>query len=436
MRAALALRRRSGTTVIGRYLLSLAVRPFLGTLLIVMPALLMERLLRLFDLVATDDVPTLAVARMLADLVPHYLGLALPAALFVGVNVVVARLSAENELDALQNAGISLGRISRPFLTIGLLASLCGIGLYGTLQPAARYAYRAAFQAATQGSWDATIVPGEMIHVSRSLMVTADRADRIGGRLHRVFIMQRQADGGEKLTTARNGRVTLLQNGTRLLLTLDDAIQIDTPPGGALVDQEAVDREAGRQASTLTAPQTSLERPFALTLARFRARGADEREMMPGELWRAAKHPPPGLTRFRLLAELHGRLARALSLALMPVLAVPLGLATKRARRQYGLVVGVVMLVLYYHAIQLAESLGGATLADPRPAIWGTFLLFAALCVALFRRAERRSSENPLDGLAGLFGAVLDRARDARLLRRNSAGSQEGGHEGSGEAIS
>lgn len=431
MRAMLALRRRSGTTMIGRYLLSLAVRPFLGTLLVVLPALLMERLLRLFDLVATDDVPALAVVRMLADLVPHYLGLALPAALFVGVNVVVARLSAENELDALQNAGISLGRISRPFLTIGLLASLCGVGLYGYLQPAARYAYRAAFQAATQGSWDATIVPGDMIHVSRALMVTADRADRVGGRLHRVFIAQRQADGGEKLTTARNGRVTLSRDGTRLLLTLDDAIQIDTPPGGA-----AVARAEGRQAGTLTAPRTSLERPFALTLARFRARGADEREMMPGELWRAARHPKPGLTRFRLLAELHGRLARALSLALMPVLAVPLGLATKRARRQYGLVVGVVMLVLYYHAIQLAESLGGANLADPRPAIWGVFLVFAALCVQLFRRAERRSSENPLDGLAGLFGGALDRARDASLRRRKAAGGREGSRKGSGEAIS
>ncbi len=105
---------------------------------------------------------------------------------------MVARLSAENELDALQNAGLSLGRISRPFLLIGLLAAGIGFGLYGYLQPYARYAYRAAFHAATNNNWDAAIVPGEIIHVSRDLVITTDQADRFGGHLHRVVIYQRR----------------------------------------------------------------------------------------------------------------------------------------------------------------------------------------------------------------------------------------------------
>lgn len=392
------IRRRAGGTI-GRYLLSLAVRPFLGTLLIVLPALLMERLLRLFDLVANDNVPALSVVRMLADLLPHYLGLALPAALFVGVYAVVARLSAENELDALQSIGISLGRISRPFLLIGVVATICGVGLYGYVQPYARYAYRAALQAATEGTWDATVVPGELIHVSKALTVTADRADRLGGRVHHLFIYQRRGNGMEAVTTARDGRVVLSADGTQLLLTLRDAVQIDTP--------------VGQQPGTLTTPQTSIVRPFALTLARFRARGTDEREMTPGELWTAMRHPSPTLPRRRLQAELHSRIVRALSLALIPLLAVPLGLAGKRVRRQHGMVVGVVVLVLYYHAIQLAQSFGTAGLGDARPAIWGLTALFAAVCLAGFRWAGRHTSESPVETLISL----LDRTWSIGVLR-------------------
>lgn len=377
----------------GRYLLSLAARPFLGTLAIVLPALLLERLLRLFDLVASDNVPALAVVRMLVDLLPHYMGLALPAALFVGIYVVIAGLSAGNELDALQNAGLSLLRISRPFLCLGALAALLGLGLYGTLQPLSRYAYRAAFEAATQGSWDATMVPGELVRVSPRLLVTADKVDRSGSRLRGVLIHQSLPDGAERITTARQGTVALSADGTRLLLTLRDAIQLDT--------------RAGRQPGSLETPAVTMDRPFSLVLARFRARGADEREMTSSELRRAEAHPTSALPRRRLQAEWHGRLARALALALMPVLAVPLGLSAKRAKRQYGLVAGVLILVLFFHALQLAQSLGSAGVIDARPEIWAVMLLFALLCGAAFARASRHPGENPLDPLLALSQRLL-----------------------------
>src|ERR1700754_583561 len=73
---------RRGRTI-ERFLVSLAARPFAATLVIVLPALLLERLLRLFDLLADAGVPAGSVGHMLVDLVPQYLGLALPAALFI-----------------------------------------------------------------------------------------------------------------------------------------------------------------------------------------------------------------------------------------------------------------------------------------------------------------------------------------------------------------
>jgi len=97
--------------------------------------------------------------------------------------------------------------------------------------------------------------------------------------------------------------------------------------------------------------------------------------------------------------ELHSRLVRTLSLAVLPLLAVPFGLAAKRSGRPYGIAAGVVVLVVYYHGLQLAQSLGAARHFDPGPLLWGAFLAFAAGSAAIFHRAELHAAEGPLDGL-------------------------------------
>jgi lipopolysaccharide export system permease protein len=392
---------------IGRYVLAQMVQPFSATLLVIMPALLLERLLRLFDLIANRGVAGGTVVRLLVDLVPHYLGLALPAALFASVYVVVARLSATSELEAMQSVGVSLRWISLPFFGIGLIAMLAGFGLYDYAQPYARYAYRAAFQAAIDGGWDATVPAGEMTRISPNLVVTADKSNRVTGALRGVVVYHRTKQG-ERIVTARTGRVVASPDGGEVLLTLDHAIRLDTEQ----TPKPGHENEAGWLASD----SESQVRPFVMTLKAFRSRGTDEREMTQAELGAARKKHDPALPQRRIDGEVNGRLVRSLSLALLPLLAVPFGLAAKRARRDYGLVIGIVILVLYYHAIQLAQSVGTAGFLDPRPLLWGAFALFAAGCLAAFHQAEQHSAEGPLDWLFDTLDRLV--SRGLQLWRR------------------
>lgn len=392
---------RPGGTV-GRYLLASLVRPFAATLLIVLPALLLERLLRLFGLVATQDVPAASVVRMLVDLVPFYLGLALPAALFIGIYFVVAGLDGGREIDAMRNAGFSLAWIGRPFMLIGVLVALAGFGLYGYVQPYARYAYRAAFVAATTGSWNGTIPPGEITRVSRNLLVTTDRSDPVTGRLEHVFIYQRQANGHEKITVAPGGRLLLSADRTELLLELDRPEQMERAPDGST--------------TMLSSSDTTVTRPLVLALAGFRPRGSDEREMTIGELWSARWQAHPVVPRRVLDGELHSRIVRALSLAILPLLAIPFGLAGQRTGRPYRVVAGVLILVLYYHTLQLAQSFGVAMQIDPRPLLWGALVAFVAASVGIFRRAELHGGDGLVDRMSEAMEAGLHGV--ARRVRR------------------
>lgn len=383
-------------------MLQLLARPLAATLLVVLPALLLERLLRLFDLVAGSGAFG-QVIQLVLYLTPHYAGLALPAAVFASVFIVVARLAEHHELDALQGAGVSLTRISRPFLMMGLLLAIGGLGLYGHLQPLGRYAYRAALHSVMNTRWNATVVPGEFSRIGERLTVTADRVAPETGELRGIFIEQQRPDGAHVTTTARSGWLTTRPAEGELALELADGSQIAALPG--------------ERVETLAFGGSSLTRPFSIILTTYRARGEDERELTLGELWSG---PVPGgndIPKGRWDGELHGRLVRAFSLALLPLLAVPMGLGAKRTRRWHGIALSALILVIYHHAVQLVESLGDIGAIAPMPTLWGVFVLFAVFSVLIFRHASRHPHEGPFDGLL----AMLERGTDAlaaRLPRR------------------
>ncbi len=100
--------------LIDRYLLRLLFWPLVGCLGVTVVALLLERILRLLDALSQSSARFGYVAQLAANLVPHYLGLALPVAFFVALFIVISKLSDGSEIDALLASGQSLERIALP----------------------------------------------------------------------------------------------------------------------------------------------------------------------------------------------------------------------------------------------------------------------------------------------------------------------------------
>ena len=78
---------------------------------------------------------------MAADLVPHYLGLALPVAFTAATFMATARMCDDSELDIMLSTGRSIARIAAPYFVLALLLSVSNLYLFGALQPLARYDY-------------------------------------------------------------------------------------------------------------------------------------------------------------------------------------------------------------------------------------------------------------------------------------------------------
>ena len=75
-------------TQIDRYQARLILVPLLATLALAAMLLLLEKMLRLFDFVVSEGGPVNVVWRMLANLIPEYLGLGIPIGLMLGILLV------------------------------------------------------------------------------------------------------------------------------------------------------------------------------------------------------------------------------------------------------------------------------------------------------------------------------------------------------------
>src|SRR5262245_4164466 len=387
-----------------RYVLAKTMWPLVGCIAVALIALLLERMVRLLDLVVNKGGPFFLILKMLANLIPHYLGIAVPAAFFVGVLVAVMRMSGDSELDAVHAMGVGLRRIVRPLMALALLLTMLSAAIIGYLQPYTRYAYQALVYTVTHTAWNTALERGTFFTGLGNMTIMVEGLSDNGRQLNGIFLYNQKPDGSATTTTAESGRLFRERTGMDLILKLHKGLWIQTSP-------------EGRKATVLNFDDFDLPLEQALGTSVFRERGQIERELTLTELWQERANPPGGLTSARIDAEIHGRLVRIASILVLPLLAMPLGIGSRRARRSLGLVVGLILLIFYHHLLQFAESLADNGVLPAPVALWVPFFCFVALSIWAFHLAATRPGYNPVTALIDRIGETGEWVR-RRFVRR------------------
>jgi lipopolysaccharide export system permease protein len=366
------------------YVLRQTLKPLAIALVVALLVLLIERMLRLLDLVLGVQGPVKLVFEIMAYLVPNYISLALPVSLLLGVMLAFNRLSRDGEIDAIQCAGVSLGRQSRAALLAALGIAIITTVTLGYLKPYGRYAYQSMVFAITNAAFQAFVQAGVFTELEdTTFLVEGARA----GQFSTVFLYEGNADGGATAVTARNGMLLRPGDEAAPVLRLFDGVRLtvrehdggteksagqDVPPVGVLRFQEL--------RMTLGEGQAPI----------FRPRGADEREYTLTELWQRRFEPPPGVRRSDMVAEFHSRVTRVLSVLFLPLLGIPLALGWRRSDRSYGLAIGFLVLIIYNQVLDLGKNIAETGAISPLLGLWLPLLAFAAASTWLFHRASSR----------------------------------------------
>ena len=367
-------------TTFNAYVLRLMLKPLLVAILIALLLLLVERMLRLLDLVLGSKGSLDVLVKLLTVLVPHYMGLAIPAAFFLALVLTFSRLQRESELDAFRSVGIGLHQQIKPALVLaGVLTVLAAI-LFAYLQPYARYTYRSLVFGLTNQPLNNYLQNGIFIEVDGTTYM-AEGIDRDRRRFTRIFAYQVEKDGVSATMTAQNGQLIQNREGGPATLILLDGRRMDVEP-----DRMMGSPDEERMPSVLSFEETSM----AINLSRekdFRGRGADEREFTLPELWERQNDPPSGVTPGEMLGEFHDRLVRIASILMLPFLALPLSVGGRRTQRTSGMAFGLVILIVYNKVLSAGEKMSAVSHISPLVSQWLPFAIVTAFSLLLFFRA-------------------------------------------------
>jgi lipopolysaccharide export system permease protein len=389
--------------LIDRYVLRMTAWPMLACLGVTIVSLLLERTLRLLDMLSNSSTRFGSVAELTANLLPHYLGLALPVAFFVALFIVITQLDDGCEIEAFLASGIPLTRMAAPYVGLGLVLMSLSLVVFGYAQPYSRYAYRSVLYSAVNAGWNGRLDGGAFVNDGDSIM-TADGANLAGRQLQRIFIRRATPGGGEEVITARTAQLTPDKDRKNVTLTLHDGTRISQSKDGTF-DTLRFDTFV---------MQSNLEGAASL----LRARGGDERELTLTELARDAAVPNPVIPRDTLLAELYARLARSMILPFLPLIALPLGLAAKRKRRTAGLLFAGVLLLAFQHGVQFGQGLAAAGKVSAEVGVGVPFFLFTGFAVWMFAGSRKRPGETPIGRFVGHVGDLIDRVSKRLKPRR------------------
>ncbi|HEV2748008.1 MAG TPA: LptF/LptG family permease [Allosphingosinicella sp.] len=377
-----ALRRRRRPGRLDWYLIRGLAPPFLIVSLGACAAMMLERALRLIQELAAAGADIAFFLPLLAQLAPYYLNLALPVGLFAALVLLVARLDERLELEAMLASGLSFARIAAPLTAASLVVTAASLVTGGWLEPYGRHGFRATKAAAINAGRVGGLQSRAFYRPAEGLALTFDRRAE-DGSVEGVFVWQRISPRREMVLTAQSGSMGIDAERLDMVLALERGRYVADPlrpdPAGPYV---------------LAFRTMRFEESLLVNEASWQ-RGWDQKEMDLVELAEAAAAEAPRVGRAALEAELYERLARSLTIPLLPFLVLPLAFAVKKGRRGLGILLAGAVLALFHHGLNFAKNLGVAGAADSRVAIMAVTASFTLVVAALFVSGRHLPSHSP-----------------------------------------
>jgi|RhiMetdeSRZDD1v2_1073273.scaffolds.fasta_scaffold03916_11 lipopolysaccharide export system permease protein len=357
--------------VVDRYIIKQITKPLLTAIAIGMLILLAERMVRLLDVTLGKRNSFGVVFELLAYLLPHYLGQAIPVALFLGLMFGFNKLSRDSEVDAFLAAGVGLHRLIAPVIAVSFGIVLLSFLIFGWLQPHARFAYRAVLFSASNVEVFYLAEEGVFMQAGTRTFIL-DELSRKDGSFQKIFLYEDRDDEGLETITATSGRLITDPSGERPVLRLEHGHRLGLPAKPDTASRGPVPTPLVGDFAFADTPLGQLKRKFT------RIRGSDERELTLPELISRRNSPPAKATFNSMTAELHSRIINILVPVVLPFLALPFALGRRRHLRAYRFGVAVALLIAFHEIIQQGALMTHNFGYSPWLTMWTPFFAMVA----------------------------------------------------------
>jgi lipopolysaccharide export system permease protein len=345
----------------------------------------------LFAHVLAGQLAFAEFARLMLLLVPFVISYALPMGMLTGVLLTLGRLSADNEITAMRSTGISLSRIARPVIVVGILGMAAALEVNFELMPHARVVYDRELTLAERTNPLSFIIPRTFIRDFPGYVLY------VGEKKGPVFtdFWLWQLDDRRRVTRfvrAGSGRVDFDPATNELIVNLSNA-EVET------LDEKDPESfaESPRVASVeQTDPaRLSLERIFGQQAGRQKLAWMTYAELQ-AEMARVSRLAvlPGGQTRaqarMKVALAIQDKFNGAFAVLSFALLGVPLGIKVSRRETSANLGLAALLGLGYYFLTVAVTWLDRHPSYRPDLLYWVPNLLMLGVGTWLFTRIDRR----------------------------------------------
>lgn len=355
---------------------------FLIGLMTITVILLMDKILKLIELIVTRGVSLHQIFMLLLFISPSFLVFTIPIAFLVATLLAFGRLSGDGEIVAFKASGISLYQLYLPvlLLSIGTFLFTTFLVVYGL--PWGNRGFKATVFLLAQSKADADIKERVFNDTFDGFVIYVDKVPLQGGKIEGILIYDERDKDRIHTIFAQEGFLASDPNSQEVLLRLLK---------GDIHRYEPKTKTFQKMQFEIYDLRLELSKTFAALGRKLR-----KHEMSVDEIksLMARKRAAGEDTTFQEV-ELHKRYALPFSCLVFGLLGVPLGIQPRRSGRSYGFLLSLLLLLAYYISLTATEIFALKKTFPPILAGWSPNLLFGAFGIYLFIRTAREVPFRP-----------------------------------------
>jgi len=335
---------------------------------------LMAELIQITNWIVNYNISLPTILRMILYQTPYFLIFVIPLSIMITVLLTFLRLSSENEILAIKSGGISLYALLTPVFAFCFIGSALTIfmTLYG--QSWGRSALRDLTYEVVSANIDIGLKERTFNDSFNGVTIYVNEIDLKNKKLVDVFIEDSRNPDKVNTVIAPTGKIfnDPRNSITHLKLFNGSIHQTNLQQKTAhsiLFDTYDISLETQGASSQ---NEKKPKRPKEMTIVEL-SRYVHDSHVEDADYFNAK-------------LELHRRFSIPFGCFVLGLLAVPLGVQSKSAKRSFGLVLGLVFFLFYYLMMSLGKVYGETGAYPPIIGMWLPNLVIGGVGVYFFRR--------------------------------------------------
>jgi lipopolysaccharide export system permease protein len=345
--------------------------------------LLMDKILKLIELIVTRGVSFSKILMLILFISPSFLIFTIPMAFLLGTLLSFGRLSGDSEITAFKASGVSLYQLFLPISILSMIAYLLTSFLVFYGLPWGNRGFIATIYLIAQSKADIEIKERVFNDVFDGLVVYVDKVPIQGKRMEGVLIYDERDK--EKVNTifAKEGFLNSDTKSQEVVLRL---------LSGDIHRFEPKTKVYQKMKFDTYDLKLELGKTFAAMGKKLK-----EHEMSIDEIKeKIEKMKQKGEDTTGREVELQKRYAIPFACIVFGLIGVPLGIQPRRSGRSYGFILSIFIILTYYISLTASEILAIKKTFPPFLAGWAPNLLFFGLGIYLLVKAANESPFKPL----------------------------------------